>query len=171
MTDKEIRRMSRRELAIALCQLQQKEEQLRQDNEQLREKLGNVQIKIDEAGSIAEAAAGINDIFGVAQKTADQYLAEIRAANSRSEQYIDRLTSEAQSRADELRTATESECAELRERTQRECAELREKTEQECWTMREEAERDVKEQWEKLSQKANELLAAHAEMRSLLEEL
>lgn len=110
MTDKEMHKLSRRELLQLLLtqgreaeklrstleetqgQLEQmtesyerlkkrldhKDEQIHSLRETLQKERTNRRIELDEAGSIAEAALRLNGIFEAAQKTAEQYLYNIR---------------------------------------------------------------------------------------------
>ena len=80
MADRDLRRLSRRELIEIIYALKEKEEALTKENEDLRAALSNREIAISHAGSIAEAALALNDIFAQAQAAADVYLASVRAA-------------------------------------------------------------------------------------------
>lgn len=80
MAEKELRRMSRPELIEIIYALKSNEESL-QKNAHLEEQLNDRTIQISEAGSIAEAALQLNDIFSTAQAAADDYLTSIKAAN------------------------------------------------------------------------------------------
>lgn len=80
MADKELRRMNRSELIEIIYALQQNEELLRQENQRLREELDEKRIKIENAGSIAEASLSLSHIFEDAQKAADLYLTSVRQA-------------------------------------------------------------------------------------------
>ena len=78
MTEQKLRKLSRMELLEMLLEQSKEVEWLRQENQRLAEQLENRRIMIDEAGSIAEAAMELNQIFETAQKTADQYLQNVR---------------------------------------------------------------------------------------------
>ena len=78
MTEQKLRKLSRMELLEMLLEQSKEVERLRQENQRLAEQLENRRIMIDEAGSIAEAAMELNQIFETAQKTADQYLQNVR---------------------------------------------------------------------------------------------
>ncbi len=71
--------MSRLELLELLLEIDQENERLREENARLTEQWNNRQIKLEAAGSIAEAALALNHIFEDAQAAADQYLESIRA--------------------------------------------------------------------------------------------
>lgn len=77
-TDKEIKNMSRTELVEIIYELKIKEEQLTEENKLLKEELKQRNIKIAKAGSIAEAALSLNQIFEVAQQAAEDYLNSVR---------------------------------------------------------------------------------------------
>ena len=80
MADRDLRRLSRRELIEIIYALKEKEEALTKENEDLRSALSDRKITISKAGSIAEAALALNDIFAQAQAAADVYLSSVRAA-------------------------------------------------------------------------------------------
>ena len=79
MLHKELKKLSRRELIEVIYQLKQSEQKLLEQVAALEEELQERRIRIDAAGSIAEAAVDITNIFGAAQITADLYLHEIAA--------------------------------------------------------------------------------------------
>lgn len=81
MTDKEIKRLHRAELIEIIYEFQKNQEILQGQVKNLRAALAERQIKIREAGSIAEAALKINEVFEKAQAAADQYLASIQNPN------------------------------------------------------------------------------------------
>lgn len=78
MAEKELRRMSRPELIEIIYALKSNEESLQKKNAHLEEQLNDRTIQISEAGSIAEAALQLNDIFSTAQAAADDYLTSIK---------------------------------------------------------------------------------------------
>ena len=81
MTDKELRKMSRRDLIEIIYNYQTREEELERENQELRRKVESRDIAISHAGSIAEAALALNGVFEAAQAAADQYIYAIRALN------------------------------------------------------------------------------------------
>lgn len=121
MTDKELRKLSRRallELLIAQSEELDRVNKLLDDaSRQLSDKI----LLIDNAGSIAEASMEVNKVFQVAQQAADQYLENIASLQKRSE--ITCIKAEAEARS-------------IREQALREREELLEQTRQECMRMR-----------------------------------
>lgn len=85
MTNRELRRLSRRELLELLIEQGKKVNDLQARLDEATEKLASRQIQLEQAGSIAEAALRLNHIFEDAQAAADQYLENIRA-QARSEE-------------------------------------------------------------------------------------
>ena len=85
MTNRELRRLSRRELLEMLIEQGKKVNDLQARLDEATEKLASRQIQLEQAGSIAEAALRLNHIFEDAQAAADQYLENIRA-QARSEE-------------------------------------------------------------------------------------
>ena len=79
MTPKELRRLRRSDLMEMLLQLSKENLQLRQELEDANRQLAEKHIKIEEAGSLAEAALKLNGIFEAAQAACDQYTENIRA--------------------------------------------------------------------------------------------
>ena len=78
MTDRELRRLSRRELLEMLVLLTDKNNELKSRLEQAEAQLRDRRIVIGTAGSIAEAALQLNGVFEAADKAARQYLESIR---------------------------------------------------------------------------------------------
>ena len=78
MISKELRRLSRRELVDVIYQLKKNEQQMQDKIAELEEALQEKRIRLSVAGSIAEAAMDITNVFSSAQMTADLYLHENR---------------------------------------------------------------------------------------------
>ncbi|MCD8022015.1 MAG: hypothetical protein LUF30_03245 [Lachnospiraceae bacterium] len=78
MAEQVLRRMKRTELIEIIYALQQNDKMLQQENEELHRQLNDKQIRIDQSGSIAEAALSLNHIFEDAEAAAQQYLESIR---------------------------------------------------------------------------------------------
>lgn len=78
MTDKELRKLSRRDLLELLLAQSREQDALKQELAKAREELAKRQICLEQAGSIAEAALRLNGVFEAAQAAADQYLESTR---------------------------------------------------------------------------------------------
>ena len=80
MTDKELQHLSRVELIEIIYELQKQNEAAAAQVKRLEKALADREIHISNAGSIAEAAMGLNGVFEAAQAAADQYLLSLQAA-------------------------------------------------------------------------------------------
>lgn len=78
MTDKEFKRLKRADLIEIIYRLQENEEKYREAISRMGKQLGEKQTRIETAGSIAEAAMSLSNIFEAAQDAADRYLIDIQ---------------------------------------------------------------------------------------------
>ena len=78
MTDKELRRLSRRELLEMLIAETEENTRLRAELEQARTKLADRRILLEKSGSMAEAALRLNGVLEAADKAALHYLENVR---------------------------------------------------------------------------------------------
>ena len=94
MTDKELKRMSRRELLELLVFQMEENEKLRKELEQANEKLKDRDIMISESGSMAEAALRINGVLQAVERAAQQYLHNVRRLEAESRQKAEAMKTE-----------------------------------------------------------------------------
>lgn len=78
MTDAELKKLKRNELLQMLIEQSKVVEALRAELEEKDRLLKEKEILIGNAGSIAEAALGLNKVFEAAQAAADQYLHNVK---------------------------------------------------------------------------------------------
>ena len=116
MISKELKKLSRRELVDIIYQLKKNEQQKQDEIAALEEALQEKRIRVSVAGSIAEAAADITQIFSTAQQTADLYLHEIASMKEDTEKACAVLMEGARKKAEELLAQAETELAELNAR-------------------------------------------------------
>lgn len=109
MTDKELRRLSRSELIDIIYELQKQNQQKDAAYQELQNELEKKTLILSEAGSIAEAALQINDVFKAAQAAADQYVLSVEAMSGETEKTIaeaklehDRIIREAEEKAKKI---------------------------------------------------------------------
>ena len=108
MTDKELKRLSRAEL-LELLLIQTKEtERLTRELEAAEEKLADRQLRLEQAGDIAQAALQLNGVMEAAQAAARQYLDNIA-----------RMERETRERCEEMLRRTREDAEQLREKTKR----------------------------------------------------
>ena len=100
MVSKELKKLSRRELVDIIYQLKKNEQQLQEKIDELEEALQDKRIRISVAGSIAEAAVDITQVFSNAQRTADLYLYEIASMKSDTEKECAKILEDAKKQAE-----------------------------------------------------------------------
>lgn len=73
MTDKELRKLNRSALLEMLVEQSRENDRLRAQVDELQRLLSDRQLKINQAGSIAEASLQLNQVFEAAQQAAENY--------------------------------------------------------------------------------------------------
>ncbi len=102
MTDNEIKKLSRAELLEILIEQTKEREAEKKQLLELQEKLMSRDIKISQAGSIAEASLQLSGIFEAAQEAAKQYLENIERLDLDRQVECEKAKNEAQKQADEI---------------------------------------------------------------------
>ena len=118
MIGKELKRLSRRELVDLIYQMKKNEQLLQDEIAALQDALQEKRIRLSAAGSIADAAASITNVFSVAQMTADLYLHEISCMRTETEIECKKKIDEASKIAAKIVSDGEKQCAALRARYQ-----------------------------------------------------
>lgn len=85
MTDKQLKRLSRRELLEMLITQTRKVESLEAQLAEANRKLNDKILVIEDSGSLAEAVMRLNGVFEAAQNAAQQYLENIRIRTAQSD--------------------------------------------------------------------------------------
>ena len=142
MTDKELRRLSRRELLEMLIAQTAENEQLKTRLEQAEAQLRDRRIAIDKAGSLAEAALSLNGVFQTAEAAAQQYLENIQRISGQQ---------------DEL-------CRALKEKAEKETAQIRQ--EAKAYSQKVHAEAD--DYWKQVVARAAKLLEDQNSLREMI---
>ena len=139
MTNKDARKLKRAELLELLIEQTEENERLAALNAQLEEKLAQRVIQLEQAGSIAEAAVGLSDVFAQAQDAANRYLETITARQEEAE----RTLAQAKQQAQTLLQQASEECAQRLKNAQAECEELERQTREKCRQLLAEAEQQA----------------------------
>lgn len=100
MISKELKKLRRRELVDIIYQMKKNEDQLREQIATLEAALQDKRIKLSVAGSIAEAAMDVTNVFATAQRTADLYLHEISCMKADAERECAKIIEEAHKKAE-----------------------------------------------------------------------
>ena len=108
MTDREFKRLRRADLIEIIYRLQENEEKYRKAIDEMSKKLGERRTKIENAGSIAEAAISLSGVFEAAQDAADRYLQDVYRRREEAAMELEKAKKEAEKiRSDARREAAE----------------------------------------------------------------
>ena len=121
MISKDLKKLSRRELVDIIYQMKKKELLMRDEIASLQDELEDRRIRISQAGSIAEAAISVTDVFSAAQEAADLYLQEIARMKKETEKACAGMIEEAKKETEEIIAEREKQCARLDAHYRREC--------------------------------------------------
>lgn len=116
MTDRELRKLSRAELLEILLMQGRTVEELEEKVAQLEQQLSEQNMKIQNAGSIAEASLQLGGVFEAAQRSADVYIANI--------QRLDAESRKRREEAEKMYAQTQEKCREVVEKTRAYCESL-----------------------------------------------
>lgn len=113
MNNKELKKLSRRELVDIIYQMKKNEQQMQEEIAALQAELQDRRIRLSEAGSIAQAAVNISQVLTAAQQTADLYLQEITAMREETERECAAMLEEARSKVRSIFAEGEKQFAAL----------------------------------------------------------
>ena len=109
MINKDIKNLRRTELVEIIYQLKKNEQELEQqiaeltsEVETLRGQMEERNLKMEEIGSVADAAMALSDVFTAAQQAADIYLEEIKNRHVAVEEECNEIIASAKKQADEM---------------------------------------------------------------------
>ncbi|HHX29958.1 MAG TPA: hypothetical protein GX720_01885 [Clostridiaceae bacterium] len=115
--EKRLKKMNRADLVEVINELSQRESRLKAENMNLRKQLENKRLRLEDAGSIAEATLSLHAVFETAQRAADHYLEEVRQNHAEAEEQAERIVSEARYKADKMLEDTSAECRQMLQQT------------------------------------------------------
>ena len=99
MVRKELRKLNRRELIEIIYQMKKNEQQMQEQITALQAELDKKRLRLSEAGSIAEAALSVTNVFSAAQAAADLYLHEISCMRENAEKECAKIIEDARKAA------------------------------------------------------------------------
>lgn len=159
MSAKELSKLNRKELLEILISRTKEVEELQQTVKELNDKLSSRNIEIEKAGSIAEASLKLHKIFETAQKSADQYLENIKIMNRKQKDLCLKAEIDSQKKADYMLMTTKKKCKQLEEETFDKCKKMVEK-----------AEKESEIAWQKFSKKMDDYIQNHNEIKAFIDE-
>lgn len=191
--EKPLNKLSKSELVEMLLERDEELESLKGELETAKKALADRQIKINKAGTLAEASMLLNGVFEAAEEAAAQYLENIEKLSTDQDRIWEereatcrektqRILIQAKTDCSNLKKQTTADCKSLKQQTEEECAALKEKTEAECASLKQTTEADcakliedtnqqVEEKWKSLSTRWQSLCTARDDMLEVLEVL
>lgn len=145
MTENELKKLSRSDLLQLLVDQGKELRELKEKYEKAQAELADRQIKIDNAGSIAEASLQLNGVFEAAQEACRQYTDNIMNLSARQEAICARMEAESSLKAKMMIEQAEEKSAKLIS----------------------EAETKSQLYWENVYEKMQAYSAEHAELKAL----
>jgi hypothetical protein len=170
-----LKRMNRRKLLEVLLNSSRENESLNNDirsllqkNKQLQALLDEKTIKIEKAGTIAEAAFQINGVMESAKSAADQYLDNLQSLYERESVRCEQKESLAQAQAQKILDNAKSQCDALVLRTREQCQLLTSQTQAACDEIVSQTRDEVDNYWQKLTEKLDAYYQARKGLKEFL---
>ena len=116
MTSKEVRKLKRMELLEMLIEQSKEVEELRKELRETKEKLDDKNIRIEKAGTLAEASFMLNGVLEAAESAAKQYLDNIGYFYTKEK--CEAMVREAEEYCAALKRETEEACAKMIKETE-----------------------------------------------------
>ena len=175
LTAADLRRMNRRRLLELLLECSRENVQQRKDmaelkakNRKLQKQLEDKRIKIEKAGTLAEASLLLNGVVEATQAAAAQYLENLRDLELRETVRCEEKEAQTHRQARRILENARNECDELVRRTQEQCSAMETQTRTACASMTDRARAEIDEHWDQLSDKLEAFYTAHEGLKELL---
>ncbi len=110
MTEKELKKMNRRELLELLMVQKERGDRLQAQVEKLTRQLEEKRLRYAKAGTLADAAMQMSGIYGAAQKAADTYLENIRQMEEETTRRSQAILDDAAKKSQAMLEETRREC-------------------------------------------------------------
>ena len=117
MTDKELKKLRRVELLELLLDQAMEKENLQKQLKEAQNALACRELQLKEAGSIADAALRLNDIFTSADQAAQDYLNGVRAMQEQEQELLRRTEEKCRAMEEQTRIKCEAVLAETNGKT------------------------------------------------------
>ena len=157
MDEKLLKKLSKKELINKVIEQQEILEKQKMTIEEMEKEIQDRHIKLDKAGTIAEATVLLNGVIEATEKAAAQYLENIEKLSGDQERVMKQQQAEHEKKMQELYNETKEKCDALQMKTERECAEKIA-----------DAERQVEDRWSTLELKWDTFCTARDDMKEML---
>ena len=159
MTDKELKRLSRAELLEMLIEKSREIEALREQLDDALAQLNDRALRIENAGTMAEAALLVNGVLDAAQQAGAQYQENMRLRQSQMEEECARIEAESREEAGQMLAQTQQQCRQIEQDTRRRCEEIRQS-----------AEHEAGRKWDDLFAEIEQIHTENDQLRQMIEE-
>ncbi len=160
MTEKELRRLGRGDLLSLLLEQSRENQRLQEQLQAAQTALADKTIRMDRAGSIAEASLQLSGVFEAADQACQQYTENIARLNRQQESICAQREKESQEKA-----------AQIIADAQRQAEKTVADAQKQCDDMLERARAESQACWDKVSAKMRSFANEHAELRQLLSQM
>ena len=157
MTEKELRKLSRADLLEMLIDQGTELLEVRERLDTAEAALLERELKINTAGSIAEASLQLNGVFEASQAACEQYLENIRLLSERQEEVCRQLEQECRERVEQELAETQQRCEKMEAEVKAKCAKMVAK-----------AKSEAQAYWDEVSGKLDAYYAEHVGLREIL---
>lgn len=103
MQDKKLSRLNRKQLLELLLEQTKETERLQAELDEAKLQLQDRNLKIQEAGNLADAVISINQVMESAQKAAQQYLDNMAAMEAETEEKCKKMLEQAAMESEKIR--------------------------------------------------------------------
>ena len=159
MTDKELKRLSRAELLEMLIEKSREIEALREQLDDALAQLNDRALRIENAGTMAEAALLVNGVLDAAQQAGAQYQENMRLRQSQMEEECAQLEKQSRAEAERMLAQTQQQCRQIEQDTRRRCEEIRQS-----------AEHEAGRKWDDLFAAIEQIHTENDQLRQMIEE-
>lgn len=181
MTEKDLKKLSRAELLKLLIMQTQENERLTAENESIKKQLMDRKIIINNAGSIADASLKLNGIFEAAEEAAREYIDNIRLYSERQDTLLletegtaqknaETMLSDAEQRAKTIVSDAHNMASRITIDAERRAKAQEANSIKACEEMKRNAQKEAEGYWNRVSEKINEYLSKHPELRDAISE-
>lgn len=157
MTDRDLRKLSRLDLLELLIEQRMELIDVKERLQAAEEKLQSREIIINEAGSIAEAALQLNDVFTSTELACKQYLDNVQIICERQKRTSNYRLQKAREQAEQILQDARRSCNEMEEAARLRCDEMLLK-----------AETEAQQYWNEVSEKLEAFYDQHIGLRQLM---
>lgn len=160
MTERELRRLGRGDLLNLLLEQSLENQRLREQLQSAQDALADRTLRIEKAGSIAEASLQLSGVFEAAQEACRQYTDNIMRLSQREEEICAQRDKESQEKAAQIIEEAQKQAEETIGSAQKQSAEILEQ-----------AKAESQKYWDAVSAKLAVISSEHEELRHQLSQM